>query len=214
MSLVLWSGGLDSTLILHNLAVEQRDGTKAHAHGVRALSINQSQIGCHPPTVEASRKAIKESFRNKGIIVHYVEVTIQQTVDAWRLENFVGGGENPQLLLWLSLAVNYLETDEDLYAGYIRGDDAWHRVGSVNEAFSALQRLGGKTGALQFPLEWESKAGVIRAMKNLGLYENCWWCEECKPKTKRGLGLPCGKCKSCITNDTALWQLRKYREKS
>lgn len=89
MSLVLWSGGLDSTLILHNLAKEHRDGVKHHPHGVRALTIDCSQVSYHLPTVKASRKALKEVFRKAGFTVGYEEVMHHTASRSWRPH---GGG--------------------------------------------------------------------------------------------------------------------------
>lgn len=209
MSLLLWSGGLDSTLVLHRLAIEQRDGIKSHPHGIRALSIDHPQVAYHPPTAKASRQAIKEAFRKKALTASWIDIAIQKQCRSWRADNGIANSGNPQLLLWLTTAVNYLEPDEDLYTGYIRGDDVWHSVGRLVTAFANLQELGRKSGKLIHPLEYETKADVIRAMKVEHLYKHCWWCEESKPKMRNGKGQPCGKCKSCLTNDTALWQIER-----
>lgn len=209
MSLVCWSGGLDSTLVLHTMATEQRDGTKPHPHGVRALTIIHPQVSCHQPSADKARAAIKEAFRKQALTVSYLEVTIGQTAASWRNESFVGSSSNPQSLLWLTLAVNYLERDEDLHTGYIRGDDYWHSLGRSQAAFDALQKLAEHTGQMVHPLEWETKADVIRRTKELDLYRHCWWCEEMAPKKVRGKVRPCGVCKSCLTNDTGLWQIEK-----
>jgi 7-cyano-7-deazaguanine synthase in queuosine biosynthesis len=207
MSLVCWSGGLDSTLVLHRLATEHRDGTLYHPHGVRALTIHHSQVSTNRPAADAARAAVKEKFRRSGFTVGYLEVTVRQSARSWRTENFIGSSDNPQALLWLTLAVNYLERDESLHAGYIRGDDYWHHAGEFGKAFGTLQELAGRTGRMFHPLEWLSKADVITEAKRLDLYRHCWWCEEGAPKVVRGKARPCGKCKSCRTNDTALWQL-------
>ncbi len=209
MSLVLWSGGLDSTLILHTLATEARDGVRHHPHSVRALTITQSQLGVHQPSADAARDKVKKAFRAAGLIVNYLDVTLSHGHTGKRSEQFIGSSDNPQLLLWLSLAVNYLEPDEDLYAGHIRGDDAWHRIGHLWAAFNGLQGLAGHTGTMQFPLEWKRKADVIRETKALDLYRLCWWCEELDPPKSHGRRVPCGKCNSCVTNDTGLWQLER-----
>jgi 7-cyano-7-deazaguanine synthase in queuosine biosynthesis len=192
MSLVCWSGGLDSTLVLHKLAAEHRDGTLYHPCGVRALTIRHPQIAVYRPAADAARAALKEKFRRAGLIISYLDVSFKQ-----------------EALLWLTTAVNYLERDESLHTGYIRGDDYWHKADRFGAVFDSLQALAGRTGKMFHPLEWESKADVIRQTKELDLYRHCWWCEECSPKVVRGRAKPCGKCKSCLTNDTALWQLEQ-----
>ncbi len=205
MSLVCWSGGLDSTLVLHRLAVEQRDGTAFHQHGVRALTILHPQVSMHEAAAAKARKAVKEKFRRSGLTIAYIEVTIGQTAAAWRQPGMIGSSANPQALLWLTTAANYLEHVEDLYSGYIRGDDFWHNAGRYHAAFDALQAVAEHTGRMVHPLEWDSKADVIRQTKEAELHDLCWWCEEIKLKRVRGKPQPCGKCKSCETHAAGEW---------
>lgn len=209
MSLVCWSGGLDSTLVLHNLAIGQRDGLEFHKHGVRALTINHPQIGCCQRRAEKARWAVKAHFRRIGLTISYIEVTIEQTAQSWRTESFVIGSGNPQATLWLTIAANYLDNDENLYTGYIRGDDFWHRADLYCQAFGAIQRLAERGGGFTHPLEWTDKAEVIAQTKKLKLYDLCWWCEEIRPPRHNGRIVSCGKCASCITNDMGLWKLTR-----
>ncbi len=203
MSLICWSGGLDSTLVLYDLAREHRDGVNFQQHGVRALSIIHPQISQHRKAVERSRKALKRKFREAGLTIAFLEVEITQTAAAWKEQNFLGSAANPQSFLWLTMAANYLEPVEDLYSGYIRGDDFWHRAEKCQTAFAGLQSFAGREGRLIHQLEWVDKAEVITRTKELGLYDLAWWCEDLKPPR----GKPCGKCPSCRTNDAALWKL-------
>lgn len=205
MSLVCWSGGLDSTLVLHRLAVEQRDGTAHHPHGVRALTILHPQTSMHEVAAAKARKAIAARFLKLGLTISYLEVAIKQSAVAWRIERFVGSSTNPQALLWLTTAVNYLEYDEDFYTGYIRGDDYWHGANRYQAAFDCLQSIAGHTGAMRHPLEWDSKAEVIRRTKELKLHDLCWWCEEMELKPVRGKARACGTCKSCETHAAGQW---------
>lgn len=209
MSLICWSGGLDSTLVLYRMAKELRDGTVYHPHGVRALTIVHPQVSCHFASAAACRKSLVDFFSKHGLVISYLTVEVKQNAQSWKHENLLAGGGNPQALLWLTTAVNYLEENESLYTGYIRGDDYWHHADQFRAAFDSLQRLGGKTGGMWHPLEWESKADVIKATKDAGLYRHCWWCEETAPKVVRGKAVPCGKCKSCHTHETAEWQLSR-----
>jgi 7-cyano-7-deazaguanine synthase in queuosine biosynthesis len=209
MSLLLWSGGLDSTLVLHNIAKEARDGTQYHANGIRALTINQSPYSMNERAASGARKSIAEKFRKDGLIINYINVTIKQDHSGWRSEGFIGYCENPQALLWLTVAINYLGRDENLYTGYIRGDDYWHSSKDYNDAFSAIQRAEQRRGLLIHPLEWQSKVDVIKSAKDIGVYEICWWCEEERVKRVDRKFKPCGKCKSCLTHDAAEYIIAK-----
>lgn len=213
MSLLCWSGGLDSSLVLHQIAVEQRDGTKAHPHGIRALTIHHTQISMCGAAADKARKALAEKFRRSGLNINYLDVTVEQSAKSWRTENFLGSCDNPQALLWLTVAANYLERDEDLYSGYIRTDDYWHSANRYQAAFEALQAVAGRTGRLVHPLEWETKADVIRSTKELQLHDLCWWCEKSNLKPKRGTYAPCGVCKSCQTHATGEWFCERFPKK-
>lgn len=212
MSLLLWSGGLDSTLILHDIAKEARDGTKHHPHGIRVLSVIHEQVGCHQKAAAKSRESIKIWLRRQGMSPTFINLEWKQEWRSWRAEQGIGSANNPQAFLWFTIAMNYLEPDEDLYAGYIRGDDFWHHIGAVRHSFGALKALAGHGGTMIFPLEWERKSDVIRRTKELGLYDLCWWCEEnSPPKVNRKL-VACGKCQSCLTNEAGLWELERAKK--
>ncbi len=212
MSLLCWSGGLDSTLALHRIATEHRDGSTHHPHGIRAITIVHPQVSMHEKAAAKARAALKEKFRTSGFTINYLEVSAKQDFSTWRPEKGIGSSDNPQALLWLTTAINYLERDEDLYSGYIRTDDFWHNAGRYQAAFDALQVAAGHTGRMLHPLEWDSKADVIRQTKEQALHDLCWWCEDWSPKSVRGRFEACGKCKSCETYAVGEWVCSRTRD--
>jgi len=194
MSLVLWSGGCDSTLLLHQVASEKatRDDP------VRALSIVHDQVPANKEQAQARKNILKE-FKRRGLHVVHSTVRVKTT----GLFSVKGGG-NTQAVLWLGLAVPYLFKDEDLYAGYIRGDDYWHYEGWLQEAFKNLKHAKYLKGRLRTPLEWLTKGEVIKELKQKKLLRLTWYCEN--PKKN---GKPCGKCHSCKVHRTGVWQLKQ-----
>lgn len=192
MSLILWSGGCDSTLLLFELA------TKALASGdppPRALSVNyDDQIPAGEQHRTARQRILKE-FRRRGLKVYHSEFVFTKQGDF--------GLERPpglcQPILWLGFGQSCLMEDEDLYLGYVRGDDIWHYREHIVSTFSGMQQVSRKTGSLYFPLEWESKDEVLKQLADANLLKFVWYCE-----TVRGsLMKPCGWCPSCKTMSAA-----------
>lgn len=197
MSLVCWSGGCDSTRVLYDLAVKATP-----EEPVRALSI----IGPQFPAINAQRHArerIKQWLKKKKLLnVDYQEVEINY--DSHNRFEMTGNGGLMQPIVWIPIAVTFLKEKEDLYVGYIRGDDFWHYKARMQWIFTYLQEVSNKSGLLQTPLEWETKYDVIKKLKEYGLFNLCWTCEF--PTTKEK---PCGKCTPCCSMQSALWQLSK-----
>lgn len=188
MSLVLWSGGCDSTLVLFELAAEALAAGKPLP---RALSIVYDQ---QVPAAYQHRKARERILRElaqRGLKIEHSELSLSLSG-----ENYVKGSPGlPQPVLWLTAAQLFLEPDEDLYAAYIRGDDIWHYRQFLFSVFDNAQALLRKSGKLQLPLEWESKDGVLKDLQSYGLLKLCWYCETVRGESMK----PCGWCPSCKT---------------
>jgi hypothetical protein len=110
--LVCWSGGCDSTLLLHHAAREF--GTKSEP--VRALSIISDQVSSRVRESAARKKIFKE-LKKRGLHVLHSES---------ELSCKKGAGINsfglPQAIIWL-LGPQFLREEESFGLGYIKGDD-------------------------------------------------------------------------------------------
>lgn len=210
MSLVCWSGGCDSTLLLYALAHEATPWKP-----VRALNLRFDQVPCAEQQA-AARRRILAYMRSRGLHVEYHEAVVHN-----RKGTFVERGNGLiQAQLWLSMAVSYLNHDEDLFMGYIRSDDMWHYRHDYGNGFQHLQLLAGKTGNLFMPLEWLTKADVILLNKEHNLLDKVWWCEGEPVSSKDGDAVtidqvayePCHKCSSCLTHDTAALAIETFGE--
>lgn len=135
--LVCWSGGLDSTLTLVDLAKRYAATPKGELppdkYGLRALSIVHQQVPCQPQASK-SRAAIRSLMKKRGWSFRHSTVYCRTK---GRFEATVGTGLS-QPLFWLSMAVGYLEEDEDLYMGYVHGDCIWHYTEHLMACFRAL----------------------------------------------------------------------------
>lgn len=190
MSLVLWSGGADSTLVLLRLLKKKKP--------VRAISILHPQV-MSGPRENLARISMAARFREDGY--HLEHATIELKQDLFFIES-VGGLTQPAL--WIPLALSYLRKDEDLYAGYIKGDDFWHYNAWAQQAFVGLNGVRGNYGSrFLMPLEWMEKAGVLKELyKKFPKYAKMvWYCEENRI-------VPCGSCASCRIHSAAMKELK------
>jgi hypothetical protein len=204
MALLLWSGGTDSTLLLYDLLaakyshddkkrgqyVELKAGDK-----IRTISIYHPQQAGYIENHKA-RQHLLPILRKKYDFPHG-EISISQDgID-------IAPGGMPQPMIWLLQASQYLEKDEDLYAGYVEGDQVWHYRASLVYAFQYVQEFTHRTGKLVLPLEWTTKSEVLYNLQKLRLLNHTWHCE-LPVEGKR-----CKHCPSCTNHDTALWRLKQ-----
>ncbi len=201
MALVLWSGGCDSTLVLHNLL---KGESPPDGCGVKALSVIHPQVNAHKQQ-KAARKVLAAKLEARGLRFQRGTLRYKQDGDLFS----VPGNSLNQPQLWLLAAASFLEEKEDLYAGWIRGDDAWQHAHQVRAAFDAIQAVSGKTGKLLTPLDGMRKSEVLRELRLLKLADDCWYCEGCTDADTT----PCGWCVSCDVHRTAEWQLDRPGDK-
>lgn len=220
MALVLWSGGLDSTKVLIDLLIEEREREEKRkepehytlgphnfdkAPEVRALTVVHDQVLHGKRQQEAARVKIKDKLYSMGFNFKHTVVHVQNEGDFGVEWN--GGLIQPKM--WIVQAITYLRRGEAIYFGYHHGDDFWHYAEAMKDVIDAVNRFSDENRyEIKFPLEWLSKADIIREIKNHGFYDLCWYCES---PTKSCIK-PCGKCGPCKHHDLALLQLEKERK--
>lgn len=179
-ALICWSGGCDSTLLLEDVLRERQ-------HQVRTISILQNQIAGQS-SEKIARRILKKKLEAKYGKFDSFEITLKQTTPAV-------SGQMIQPLIWIPISMIYLRENEDLYLGYIRGDDMWHYRTEIFSMFNTTAQVMAKYGNLCMPLEWTSKNAVIEKLEKSGLYNYTWWCQEFNRLT------PCQDCESCKTHE-------------
>lgn len=205
MSLVAWSGGMDSTLVLLSLAWQYKSDTPPDKYGLRTVSFIANQIPAGAENRLARERVLKKC-RARGLKIEACDLAFDFTAyddDDHKpgLEPSIDGLSMPPL--WLGLATSMLHKDENLYLGYVAGDCFWAWRHHFEAAFEQLQAIAAKTGKLVLPLMDSKKHEVIQALQNHDLYKSCWYCEQpvCvvdKPSK------PCGNCDPCLTHQAAL----------
>jgi 7-cyano-7-deazaguanine synthase in queuosine biosynthesis len=190
-SLVCWSGGRDSTLVLYNLL-------KSREHEIRTISIIHEQI--YDSKQMESRQKIKEKLVKE--FGDFESINVNISINGSKDGVCIDEGGLFQPVLWISTASGFLKNNENLYLGYIAGDDVWTSIYQIKTLFSNAQEIMNKSGKIIFPLYTNNKSDVIMDLSSTGLLEDTWFCQENGPT-------PCGKCHSCQTNDMHMYNLKR-----
>lgn len=187
---VVWSGGCDSTLILASLVDKYKDDPD---NPIVAISLNTEIISeAKRKSEENARIRIKKKFFDKGFKLVNLVVKIQLLEDLdFEYKSDVAGLSQP--FLWIANVLPYLGKDDIVYFGYIEGDHLWHYKSHFNWILTyAKQMLHLENISFETPLEWTTKAEVIKKLKSMDLYDDVWTCEQ-----PNEVDVPCGKCHTC-----------------
>jgi hypothetical protein len=107
--------------------------------------------------------------------------------------------------MWLSSLIQAAANEDRIMFGYIRGDCFWHYRNEFENAFNALCALKGIEATLEYPIEYNYKADVLRKLKADNVPDCCWFtCEDTKH------GEACGVCVNCeaIKEAKASWRYK------
>jgi len=183
-TVVLWSGGADSTLLLHQYA-----GVSSEDYPVVALSVighpnlNKHQISAQ----NAAQQRYLKFAKKKGYhIDHQTVITSGK---------FVWGGDhdgNAQPVVWLGALAQIVGKNDIVLMGYIRDASFWHFNHEFKEAFRTMCGLKGLEAKLSFPLEYHHKWEVMQDLKSEKIPDNCWFSCDGTANKK-----PCGSCSKC-----------------
>ena len=200
-NIVLWSGGYDSTLMLHNLL-------SGGYRDVIAVSVKY-----HP---QLSNELLAMERRARNNYAEYAKINNMEFDQAEILIDntstiTVSPGGIVQPSIWLMISMLYVNDGDTLHFGYIRSDDFWHHKQQFVTMFESICGLRNLENVkLRFNLEWYTKWDVIAEFEKLGVPSDCaWYCESPKsdfPHT------PCGACNCCRTHRVAqMWLDEKER---
>ena len=194
--ILMWSGGYDSTLLLHTLAKKSSSKNPVHAFSI----LKYPCLG--EPQLEKQQEArlnYLKFAKGKGFHIVTESIEVISNID-------LRDGGRYQPLLWLISVLPYVEKDYHVHFAYVRGDDFWHHNQQISQVFYDLLRITG----LQYPdvqliydFEWKRKHQVLEEIKKEGIPKDCFWtCEN--PVTIKGKIVACGKCVCCRNYKAAL----------
>lgn len=188
--IVIWSGGCDSTALLHNLACKFPDKTITAYSTISYTGSRRTDRKC--------RERLKKKFEEEGITnINYKTVVCQ-------VEQFSQGSGLAQPCVWLSVLPGVLCGQAQLVCfGYIRGDDIWHYKESFKKIFDGMKELLHTDAELCFPLEWKDKQDILQYLDDHNLLDLCNCCEYADTYENG-----CGSCKDC----KAVTYYKQYKE--
>ncbi len=182
---VIWSGGMDSTLILHNLAKESTEENPIYAYTISELSnINSLQLEAQ----ELAQNNYLKFAKEKGFYIIHLKIKVEELQVSYPMD---------QTTAWACLIIPSIKPNDKIHFGYIRGDDFWHyknafenfiKYGSILKGISDEQ-----LPSLVFDFEWKKKHEIIASYEGQNIPIDCFWtCDEVKENFKS-----CGYCNKC-----------------
>ena len=197
---VVWSGGCDSTALLHDLAC-----CASHSNPVTAISNVSSLIDQNKNINEAkARDKLKRRFKKDNLPIKYIETNYSVEGDF-----NLGNSYCSQPFLWFAAVLPLLDANACVNFGYVSGDSAILNLLSLKEHFEEISKIACLSPVeIKFPYVHYEKSGIIGYLHDNGLYDLTWYCET--PEKKNGP--PCGTCTPCITHDVALYRREKHKK--
>lgn len=204
-NVVIWSGGMDSTLIL-----DYYGGFSSKEYPVIALSVEK-----HPNIdqkhlmyqLNAQIRYLNHA-KKKGYHIKHQRIKVDcEFSDKLHFEqsNDIGTG---QPFVWLCNIVQFLKDGDDVFFGYIRNDCFWHNKDKFEKAFNSLVDLRSIKVQLKYPYEWHHKYDILEELEKRKIPRNCYvTCDE--PKK----GEACGYCSKCVTFKNAEIELKEKNER-
>lgn len=177
--LILWSGGLDSTLCVWN---KLKEGISVDVVYIE-LENNETKVNRE----RAARSELKKIFHDYFCCAHYGYAQIVEDITI-KIPAILHNTESQfiQPHMWANWLLYCYNSDihSHIETGYIKEDDFWHirhnfdkYIEYGNKAFFVDRKL-----ELRYPLEWISKKDVVDKYLNtiqLGkdLFQHTTWCE-------------------------------------
>lgn len=180
---VLYSGGCDSTLVLHKAL---RTGNRIHT-----ISFTSDQLGGSNNEDKKRKEYFEYCKKNELLIGENLLINIDN--DGSR--GFKTGEFScAQPGIWLYNMIAYLPDNSIVLTGYIRGDDflTYDVFSSWLQAYEGLKGLFGKNIEIYFPFMYKNKTNIIEELKEYDIEKYTTYCET--PKVD---GTACGECESC-----------------
>jgi len=195
--IVVWSGGLDSTLLLNNLAKESSEENPVFAFSFKLHIIHDIKDKME---VRARKNYLKYA-KQQGYHIEHNVITIDgpgYPSETWA-----------QQKSWLCFILPYMPNNCEINFGYIQSDSIWPALDNHLKILENFQYLGGiGDSRLSFPFTFKEKWEVLKEFQEEGIPENCFW--TCEKPLKKPI-TPCGKCEPCIHLKMAKQELQ-YRK--
>lgn len=188
---VVWSGGMDSTLILCDLV--KRD------INVDAIFFETDNFGTLKKEYE--ERARFDIMKYLGKQINVKKIKLDFPTDG--LKGYDGGMfQQPAMITLLSI---FGSDDTTYYMGYHKGDDFFAQQYELMRASEhILKVMGNKNIKFSFPLKFSTKEHIVATIQDWGLDSLTHFCEYPNQNFKTAR---CGHCTPCKTYEDALTML-------
>lgn len=198
--LLLFSGGMDSTFMLHQALVNG---------DVETLYVQAGQC---------SNKALQELKARKRIIAKLERLTgnrvLRDHIVKLDFDMYTSFADYSwtQPLMWITGALKVTDGEErhtHLEIGYVSGDSILSRLHNITQAWEHLQAFTKHHPIpVKFPLHTTLKTSILRGL-NPHVWKDIWVCE--MPTRKGRRFMACEQCEACHTRSATLHiYKRKY----
>lgn len=207
-----WSGGMDSTALVHCLATAMKRENPDNK--VYTVSISHPMLAQSKTDLEKkARKILLEKFKNQGLNVANIEININIPGKSIELiEGLMEGKRysgSPQIMTWLSNILLYCPDGSQLLMSYVKEDETFelHRENAVNFVKS-MGKLLKRDISFGTPLKDSvSKFEVMEYLYQSDLLFHTHSCEH--PVLMDGEWINCNICGSCLSNMLCLMEKKK-----
>lgn len=193
---VIWSGGLDSTVLLTEIAKKY----STNKTPVYAISIISDAIDKFKTEKESeARNRYLEWATKNNLYIKYNEIHV-----SCKMQPHARGWT--QAMLWLCYAYPFIQDNSDVYFGYILGDRVWLAVNSILNIVKELNYINHKKVKFQYPFAYVKKWEILDKFLKYKIPTKCVWTCELPIKNKNKI-VSCKKCEPCITLKAAYLEL-------
>jgi 7-cyano-7-deazaguanine synthase in queuosine biosynthesis len=144
---VVWSGGFDSTALVLDLLEK---GNNIYTISTRLLN-NEGQQYSEYVARQTIRQALEIKFPGKLRCGTDTEIRQEVGVIEYGLV---------QPILWAANMV-MASPHEEVYLGYVKGDDFWHHKSDFEEVVSRMAKIMHRKIKINCPYEWSTKEDLL-----------------------------------------------------
>jgi 7-cyano-7-deazaguanine synthase in queuosine biosynthesis len=204
-ALVLFSGGMDSTYLMWQMAEQGLQVDYIYADGAQGSAKSSVEEDSRGDIIDRIKEYWPGWYPHGGGRV-LSKVNLSQTPKAkWR-----------QALPWMVAAMEIVDPDvhSSVNIGYCADDDTLQEKYSMIEAWNAMWKFTkkGDVVPLEFPLQLTHKFNMMRDLPP-EIYAATWICELPITNARKG-ATACGRCEPCMTREVEKFRFKLRTHKS
>lgn len=183
---VVWSGGLDSTLVLHELIKQKAEDVSTISFVSDTFGSRKQELEKHA-RISYMKNVSKELITNEEIPIVFPYTNIKGKNESLCQQPFM-----------ISLISLFGKPNTIYHFGYHKGDDFFSMHSQHMKVFENISEImGEKNIKLSFPLKFMNKWEIIDWIEYYGLENYVWKCET--PENSSNGYSECGDCVPCKT---------------